>query len=114
MIVEWVIMNILTASHRYNTLHSWQQKHTWGNQAEFLTVSSTVGKRLGILGYGAIGRQVASVVQRMGMDVVAYTASARESEESRRYNGYTIPGTGDPEGNIPSKWSHSSGLKFPS
>jgi phosphoglycerate dehydrogenase-like enzyme len=38
------------------------------------------------------------------MDVVAYTASPRDTPESRRDDGYIVPNTGDPEGSIPSKW----------
>jgi hypothetical protein len=40
----------------------------------------------------------------MGMDVIAYTASPRETPESKRDGGYIVPGTGDPDGSIPSAW----------
>src|SRR5579871_4792469 len=40
----------------------------------------------------------------MGMDVIAYTASPRPTPESRRDMEYIIPGTGDPDGSIPSAW----------
>ena len=40
----------------------------------------------------------------MGMDVIAYTASPRTSPESKKDNGFIVPGTGDPEGTIPSAW----------
>lgn len=40
----------------------------------------------------------------MGMDVVAYTATPRTTPESRRDTGYIVPGTGDPDGSIPSAW----------
>ena len=40
----------------------------------------------------------------MGMDVYAFTASPKETLEARRDSGYSIPGTGDPDGTIPSKW----------
>lgn len=35
----------------------WQRKHVWGNSRELGTVTDGVGKTLGVLGYGAIGRQ---------------------------------------------------------
>lgn len=38
------------------------------------------------------------------MEVLAYTASPRETPESRRDDGYIIPGTGDPSGIVPSSW----------
>jgi len=40
----------------------------------------------------------------MGLDVIAYTAGARTTPESRRDHGYIVPGTGDVDGSIPSKW----------
>ena len=47
----------------------------------------------------------------MGMTVLAYTASPRPDADSRRDTGYIIPGTGDPDGSIPSEWF--SGLDKP-
>jgi hypothetical protein len=40
----------------------------------------------------------------MGSDVIAYTASPRKTPESRRDDGFIVPGTGDAEGSIPSAW----------
>lgn len=40
----------------------------------------------------------------MGMDVIAYTATPKPTEESRRDHGFVVPGTGDPDGSIPSAW----------
>ena len=63
-----------------------------------------VGLRFGVLGYGSIGRQTARVAKAMGMDVIAYTASPRSTPESKQDKGYIVPGTGDPDGSIPSAW----------
>jgi len=60
--------------------------------------------RSGILGYGSIGRQVARVAKALGMDVFAYTLHPRDTPESRRDNGFSPPGLGDPEGVFPSRW----------
>lgn len=38
------------------------------------------------------------------MDVIAYTASPRKTPESKKDTGYIVPGTGDPDGLIPSAW----------
>jgi len=57
-----------------------------------------------VLGYGSIGRQVARVGKAMGMDVIAYTASPRTTPESKHDKGFIVPGTGDPDGSIPSAW----------
>ena len=40
----------------------------------------------------------------MGMDVIAYTASPRNTPESKKDQGYIVPGTGDPDGSLPSAW----------
>ena len=40
----------------------------------------------------------------MGMDVIAYTASPRKTPESKKDHGFIVPGTGDPDGDIPSAW----------
>ena len=56
------------------------------------------------MGYGSIGRQVARVAKAMGMDVHAYTLHARDTPESRRDDGYSPPGLGDPDGAFPSRW----------
>lgn len=40
------------------------------------------------------------------MNILAYTASPRDTPESRRDNGFIVPGTGDPDGSFPSEWYH--------
>ncbi|KAJ4287396.1 hypothetical protein N0V90_012796 [Kalmusia sp. IMI 367209] len=40
----------------------------------------------------------------MGMNVLAYTASPRKTPESKRDDGFIVPGTGDAEGEFPSAW----------
>jgi len=42
----------------------------------------------------------------MGMKVHAYTLHPRPTPDSRRDEGWTPPGLGDPEGVFPSKWFH--------
>lgn len=107
-ISEWVLMTALVHSHHYNKLHDWQRAHHWGSGADkasdLRTVRDNVGQRLGVLGYGSIGRQVGRVSKAMGMDVIAYTASPRETPESKKDPGFIVPGTGDPDGSIPSAW----------
>jgi len=46
------------------------------------------------------------------MDVVAFTASPKETDDSKKDRGFIVPGTGDPDGSIPSAWY--SGLDKPS
>jgi phosphoglycerate dehydrogenase-like enzyme len=57
MISEWVILQILSASHRQKKLIGWQNQHVWGNYLELGPRKDAVGMRFGVLGYGSIGRQ---------------------------------------------------------
>jgi phosphoglycerate dehydrogenase-like enzyme len=56
-IAEWVIMQILTSSHKERLLLQWQKEHVWAKHTELGGLRDFVGQRLGVLGYGAIGRQ---------------------------------------------------------
>ena len=107
-IAEWVIMTSLAASRKYDTLREWQKSHAWddveGGKALFQTVSDNAGKRLGVLGYGAIGGQVARVASALGMDVIAFTSSPRPTAESKKDKRFIVRGTGDEHGEIPSAW----------
>ncbi|KAL1961008.1 hypothetical protein VTO42DRAFT_4896 [Malbranchea cinnamomea] len=109
-IAEWVVMNWLIASRRYDDTAQWQREHRWrGGVAPdqlMRRMFDHVGKRVGILGYGSIGRQVARVAVAMGMTVHAYTLSPRPTPASRRDTGYVVPGTGDPDGTLPTSWHH--------
>ena len=40
----------------------------------------------------------------MGMDVIAFTATPKDTPEKRKDSGYIVPGTGDPDGDIPIAW----------
>ncbi|CRG87574.1 hypothetical protein PISL3812_04592 [Talaromyces islandicus] len=67
--------------------------------------------RMGVLGYGSIGRQCARIADALGMEVYAYTRSERKTSESRKddtYRQYCVPNRGDPEGKIPSKWFYGT------
>ncbi|KAL1894031.1 hypothetical protein Sste5346_006173 [Sporothrix stenoceras] len=64
----------------------------------------SVGLRMGILGYGSIGRQCARLAQALGMEMYAYTRTERATPESRKDTGYCVPGTDDSDGQIPSRW----------
>jgi phosphoglycerate dehydrogenase-like enzyme len=56
-IAEWAVMQILTNSHKEKLMVEWQKQHKWGKHTEVGFVRDVVGQRLGVLGYGAIGRQ---------------------------------------------------------
>lgn len=106
-ISEWILSSCLASSKNFITTYENQKKHHWGSQTHrdmYSSQTDWVGKRVGIAGYGSIGRQVARVFTAMGSEVVAYTASPRTTKEERMDKGYIVPGTGDPEGKWPVAW----------
>lgn len=57
-ISEWVVMNWLVSSRLYDQTAEWQREHHWPSNKGLLgKMQDHVGKRVGILGYGSIGRQ---------------------------------------------------------
>ncbi|KAF2756618.1 2-hydroxyacid dehydrogenase [Pseudovirgaria hyperparasitica] len=102
-IAEWVVMTALCQNHSYNHWHALQQQKKWGNFRD-VKVRDWAGQKVGILGYGSIGRQVGRAFAALGMTIYAYTASPRPTPSSRVDNGYIVPNTGDPDGSIPTAW----------
>jgi phosphoglycerate dehydrogenase-like enzyme len=129
-IAEWVLMTLLSHNHQLRKLEKWQAEHHWGSSVSHhslkcaliyqqannskleLKVTDLQRQRIGILGYGSIGRQVARVCKSLGMSVVAFTASPRLTPASRCDTGYNIPNTGDLDGTLPCEWHH--GFEKPS
>ncbi|KAJ5306886.1 hypothetical protein PENANT_c003G06246 [Penicillium antarcticum] len=108
-IAEWTVMNWLVSSRQYVKTYEAQKAHVWADKSQFMHgLHDQVGKKVGILGYGSIGRQIARVSIALGMTVYAHTASPRTTEESRRDTHYIVPGTGDPDGSIPVSWHHGT------
>ncbi|CAK7230079.1 hypothetical protein SCUCBS95973_007452 [Sporothrix curviconia] len=109
-IAEWVMGTWLMARHHFLTYAGHMAKgDAWSHRLEQMGEDST-GTRIGILGYGAIGRQVARLATAFGMEVYAYTRSERATAASRADpDTFCVPGTGDVEGALPAKWFHGSG-----
>ncbi|KAF2159253.1 hypothetical protein M409DRAFT_71146 [Zasmidium cellare ATCC 36951] len=103
---EWTMMTYMAFSKALNENWERQRRKEWSMKFEAMGQRDLVGQRMGILGYGSIGRQIAKVATAMSMEVVAFTATAKETTESRRDTGYRLPGTGDPEGEFPKAWYH--------
>jgi phosphoglycerate dehydrogenase-like enzyme len=55
---------------------------------------------LGIIGYGSIGRELARIADALGMRVLA---AKRDLMMLADEEGYTVPGLGDPNGDIPDR-----------
>ncbi|PLN82797.1 hypothetical protein BDW42DRAFT_184636 [Aspergillus taichungensis] len=108
-IAEWTLMNWLISSRKFIPSYENQKKHHWGGITAYMHgMHDQVGKTVGILGYGSIGRQIGRAASALGMRVHAFTASPRPTPESRRDRGYIVPGTGDADGAIPASWHHGT------
>jgi phosphoglycerate dehydrogenase-like enzyme len=92
---QYVMAQILSWANRTPSWLYYQHRGEWppGRWDKFLP-DELRGRTLGILGYGSIGREVARLAKAFGMTVLASKRDARDVKD----HGYTLPGTGDPEG----------------
>ncbi|KAI5861934.1 hypothetical protein GGS23DRAFT_119731 [Durotheca rogersii] len=106
-IAEWVIGAWLSHQHHFQRYAAHMKTGYW--ESPFAThIEDSTGLRVGILGYGAIGRACASIARTLGMEVYAYTRGERATPESRVDDSYCVAGTGDREGLIPTRWFHGT------
>ncbi|KAI0841432.1 D-isomer specific 2-hydroxyacid dehydrogenase [Hypoxylon sp. FL0890] len=104
-IAEWVIGTWLSHQHKFPHYTENMKTGLW--ESPFgADIQDSTRRRVGILGYGAIGRQTARLASALGMEVYAYTRTKRSTPASRVDDSYCVPGTGDPDGLLPAKWFH--------
>ncbi|PYH66966.1 D-isomer specific 2-hydroxyacid dehydrogenase family protein [Aspergillus vadensis CBS 113365] len=103
-ITEWVFMTFLAFQHHLPAYLDNQKAGKWIDPTSDEDTEDAVGLRVGIMGYGSIGRQCARVAKAFGMDVHAFTLHPRATPESRKADSYSEPGLGDEDGSFPSKW----------
>ncbi len=100
-IAEWTLGAMLFFAHRFRRILAHETARTWHrDRAAEMSASVLHGKTVGILGYGAIGRQVGRLCHLLGMPVVATLGRAGKRQQLT----YRTPGTGDPEGEFPARW----------
>ena len=108
-IAEWVIGCWLAHQHAFPYFAERQTRGAWEvAAASSVKIQDSFGLRMGILGYGAIGRQCGRLAKALGMQVLAYTRTPRPDAASRRDDTYCVPGTGDPDGTLPDEWFSGS------
>jgi phosphoglycerate dehydrogenase-like enzyme len=74
-----------------------QEQKIWDRSAKFQT--EIRGYKVGIWGYGGIGRETARLAKAMGMHV---RVLVRDHVKERGHT-YCVPGTGDPLGTLPDR-----------
>jgi len=96
---EYVLTMLLAWAHRLPELLALQAQAQWFPVQDIhqLWPRPVYGRTVGIVGYGAIGRELARMTKALGMRVLA----TRRSGGSLRYEGYSPPGLGDPDGSLP-------------
>ena len=109
-VAQYALAAMLALAHRVPRMVEWKGRGGWPPDAErwpLFVPSEVRGATLGIIGYGSIGRELA----RMAKSALAMTVLACKRDPSRRADpGYTLPGTGDPEGRLPDAWFGPAGL----
>lgn len=112
IIGEYVVMAILTHLHMYITaIDSFQGAGRWPDKwPHFMPRQRELyGQTVGIVGYGAIGRNVAKLLTGFNVNVITLNSSKKSTPEERRQKPeFTVPGTGDISGDIPKRWYSSN------
>jgi phosphoglycerate dehydrogenase-like enzyme len=92
---EFAFSMILALARKIPTMLRYQQKSEWPADRHNLYLPRELrGSTLGILGYGAIGREIARVAQVFGMHILA---TKRNVMTPATTNHYAEGGTGDPD-----------------
>ncbi|MCC6802911.1 MAG: D-2-hydroxyacid dehydrogenase [Anaerolineae bacterium] len=98
---EFCLAMMLAFNYRLPRMLELQAKGEWMGQREGVFYPQTLrGQTLGIVGYGSIGRELARAADALGMIVLA---TKRDVMHPADEGSYTEPGTGDPEGEIPTR-----------
>ena len=98
-IAEHVLTMLLAHTHHVLLAYRLQEHGQWATaqQLDAFMTPEIRGKTLGIVGYGAIGREVARLAAACGMHVLA----TKRRGQSAEFDGWSPVGTGDRYGTIP-------------
>jgi phosphoglycerate dehydrogenase-like enzyme len=107
-IAEFSLMMMMAFNYKLLGMLDLQRKAEWPeNPRKVFEPHELREQVLGIVGYGAIGRELARQANALGMTVLA---SKRDVKHPADHSIYTEPGTGDPDGVIPARFYPSEAL----
>ena len=98
---EYLLAGVLMATERIEARLANHAARGWGGPASGLNGRRLRGREAVIVGYGSIGREVARVLDALGVRIVA----VKRDPSRRQDDGWREPGTGDPDGTIPARWA---------
>ncbi len=98
---HYCLMTMLMFNYKMRAAFDMQRRAEWIEKPhDFFVPVDMERQTVGIVGYGSIGRELARLCAAMGMTVLA---SKRDLRNTAEVNAYTLPGTGDPGGDIPDR-----------
>ena len=95
-IAQWNIAMMINLSRDLRGMIRNQEAGKWERPCIFQ--NDLYNKKVGIWGYGGIGRETARLAKAIGMKVYVQDIKVKP-----RHNMFTVTGTGDPEGILPDK-----------
>jgi phosphoglycerate dehydrogenase-like enzyme len=98
---EYTLGMMLAFSLRLPLMLDYQRRAEWSpDRHKIFSPIPLRGQTLGIVGYGAVGRELARAADALGMRVLATKRDVRSPAD---HDAYREPNTGDPEGEIPAR-----------
>ena len=96
-VAEYVVAMLLSLGHHLPELGGLQRRAEWPRDRwERFSPREFRGSKVGIVGYGSIGRQVARLLQPFGAEILATKRDAMHPGDT----GYIPDGMGDPQGEM--------------
>jgi phosphoglycerate dehydrogenase-like enzyme len=96
-IAEYVAWALLDHNQKGRARRDVQMTRRWTKDESSVTGTPLRGQTVLIAGYGTVGRETARLLSTLGMKILAVKARP----EQRADDSFRLPGTGDPNGNLP-------------
>jgi phosphoglycerate dehydrogenase-like enzyme len=84
---EFILMMMLALAHRMNGAYNMMRRRHWDDTPRLFMPYELNGATVGLIGYGAIGRQTASACRHLGMHVLALRRSAQPEHAGMTFYG---------------------------